>query len=68
MKKTMLTYKTLDRFETEYKIEHYSSTEIKEIEFAAYVANMNRCSRPEWTENDIYIDFLRVLKIHKIIA
>ena len=66
MKKTMLTYETLDRFEREYKTEHYTPEQVKTIEHAAYVANMNRCSHPEWTEADIFADFIRVLGIHKI--
>ncbi len=66
MKKTMLTYKTLDRFEAEYITENYTGAELESIELAAYVANMNRSSHAEWTESDIFTDFLRVLKIHKI--
>ena len=66
MKKTMLTYKTLDRFEAEYITENYTGAELESIELAAYVANMNRSSHPEWTESDIFTDFLRVLKIDKI--
>lgn len=66
MKKTMLTYKTLDRFEAEYIIGNYTEKEIEKIEFAAYVANMNVCNNLEWTEADIFSDFLRVLDIDKI--
>lgn len=66
MKKTMLTYKTLDRFEREYKTEHYTPEQIETIEHAAYVANMNQCNNPEWTETDIFADFIRVLRVHKI--
>ena len=66
MKKSMLTCETLDRFEREYKTEHYTPEQIETIEHAAYVANMNRCSHPEWTEADIFADFIRVLGIHKI--
>lgn len=66
MKKTMLTYKTLDRFEREYKTEQYTPEQIETIEHAAYVANMNQCNNPDWTESDIYADFIRVLGIHKI--
>lgn len=66
MKKTMLTYKTLDRFEREYKTEHYTPEQIETIEHAAYVANMNQCNNPEWTEADIFADFIRVLEVHKI--
>ena len=66
MKKTMLTYRTLDRFEEEYKTEQYSEPEIEKIEHAAYVANMNTCAHPEWAEDDIFSDFLRVLGIDHI--
>lgn len=66
MKKTMLTYKTLDRFEREYKTEHYTPEQIETIEHAAYVANMNQCNNPDWTESDIFADFIRVLGVHKI--
>lgn len=66
MKKTMLTYKTLDRFEREYKTEHYTPEQIETIEHAAYVANMNQCNNPDWTEADIFADFIRVLNVHKI--
>jgi hypothetical protein len=66
MKKTMLTYKTLDRFEAECITENYTEAEIEAVEHAAYVANMNTCAHPEWTEADIFNDFMRVLSIHKI--
>lgn len=66
MKKTMLTYKTLNRFEREYKTEQYTPEQIETIEHAAYVANMNQCNNPDWTEADIFTDFIRVLGIHKI--
>ena len=66
MKKTMLTCKTLDRFEMEYNTTQYTPDEIEKIEFAAYVANMNTCNHPEWTESDIFKEFLRVLAIDKI--
>lgn len=66
MKKTMLTYKTLDRFESENITENYTAQELERVEFAAYVANMNACAHAEWTEADIYADFLRVLDIDKI--
>jgi hypothetical protein len=66
MKKTMLTYKTLDRFERDYKTEHYTPEQIETIEHAAYVANMNQCNNSDWTEADIFADFLRVLNVHKI--
>ena len=66
MKKTMLTYRTLDRFEAECKVSHYDAEQIEKIELAAYVANMNQCAHPEWTDADIYKDFFRVLDIHKV--
>lgn len=66
MKKTMLTAATLDRFEKDYTTENYTPDEIGKIEFAAYVANMNACNHAEWTESDIFNDFLRVLAIDKI--
>ena len=66
MEKTMLTYKTLDRFEREYKTEHYTPEQVETIEHAAYVANMNQCNNPDWTEADIFADFIRVLGVHKI--
>lgn len=66
MKKTMLTCKTLERFEAEYNTNQYTPDEIEKVEFAAYVANMNTCNHPEWTESDIFIEFLRVLSIDKI--
>ncbi len=66
MKKTMLTCDTLYRFEAEYVTENYTEQEIEKVEDAAYAANMNECNHPEWTEDDIFKDFLRVLKIHKI--
>lgn len=66
IKKSMLTCDTLYRFEAENDISIYDADQVKRIEDAAYVANMNKCGHPEWTEEDIYNDFLRVLGIHKI--
>lgn len=66
MKKTMLTYKTLDRFEAEYKTEQYAKAQIAAIEMAAYIANMNQSSHCDWTDDDIFADFLRVLDIDHI--
>ena len=66
MKKTMLTYKTLDRFEGEYKTEQYTAAELEKIEFAAYVANMNASQHSEWSEDDIYNEFFRVLGVDHI--
>ena len=66
IKKTMLTYKTINRFEAEYITNQYTPSEIEVIELAAYTANMNECAHLEWEESDIFNDFLRILKIHKI--
>lgn len=65
MKKTMLTYRTLDRFEAEYITTEYSETEIAKIEHAAYAANLNG-SCGGWNEDEIYADFLRILAIYHI--
>ena len=40
MKKTMLTYRTLDRFETLVDISTLTAEQIEKIEFDAYCANM----------------------------
>ena len=61
-KKTMLTYRTLDRFEEEYTVDQYTEAEIERIEHDAYVANMNVCAHPEWTEDDIFAWFLHCVK------
>lgn len=66
MKKTMLTYKTLDRFEAEYKTEQYTKAQIEAIEMAAYIANMNQSAHRDWTGDDIFADFLRILAIDHI--
>ena len=66
MKKTMLTYKTLDRFEAEYKTEQYTKAQIEAIEMAAYIANMNQSAHRDWTGDDIFADFLRILDIDHI--
>lgn len=66
MKKTMLTYKTLDRFEAEYKTEQYNKAQIEAIEMAAYIANMNQSAHRDWTGDDIFADFLRILDIDRI--
>lgn len=66
MKKTMLTYKTLDRFEAEYKTEQYTKAQIEAIEMAAYIANMNQSAHRDWTAGDIFADFLRILDIDHI--
>lgn len=64
--KTFLTYKTIDRFEAEYVTDQYTASEIEKIELAAYIANMREGAHPEFTLNDTFNDFLRVLKNHKI--
>ena len=66
MKKTMLTHKTLDRFEAEYNTEQYAKAQIEAIEMAAYIANMNQSSHCDWTDDDIFADFLRILDIDHI--
>lgn len=66
MKKTMLTYNTLSSFEKEYETAQYTKAEIKEIEFSAYVANMNKCNNPEWTEIDVFNNFIQILEIQRI--
>lgn len=66
MKKTMLTYKTIDRFEAEYKTEQYTKAQIEAIEMAAYIANMNQSAHSDWTGDDIFADFLRILAIDHI--
>lgn len=66
MKMTALTYTTLHRFELENVIDCYTEKEIETIEYAAYVANMNECAHPEWTEQDVYNDFLRILSYHEL--
>lgn len=66
MKYTALTSKTLTKFETEFRTEQYTAEEIGKIEMAAYIANMNQSERPEWTESDIFADFLRILDIDHI--
>lgn len=66
--KTFLTYKTIDRFEAEYVTDQYTASEIEKIELAAYIANMREGAHPEFTLNDTFNDFLRILKIHKIVV
>ena len=61
MKKTMLTYRTLDRFEDEYKTEQYTEEQIGMIEYDAYVANMSVCAHPEWTEEDVFNWFVHCM-------
>lgn len=62
MKKTMLTYETLKKFEGEFVTEMYTEEEIKKIEFCAYVANMG----DRGTEEEIFKNFLRVMRIEGI--
>ena len=40
MKKTMLTYKTLDRFEKAINPDTLTAEQVQEVEFLAYCANM----------------------------
>lgn len=40
MKKTMLTYKTLDRFEKVINPDTLTAEQVQEVEFLAYCANM----------------------------
>lgn len=66
MTKTMLTCKTLERFEAENLVYDYTDRELKLIEDAAYIANTNNLSVPGWDDTDIYADFLRILSIYDI--
>lgn len=66
MTKTMLTYNTLNNFEKVYETTQYTNEEIEKIEFVAYVANMNKCNNPEWTEIDVFNNFIKILKRHGI--
>lgn len=59
MKKSMLTYDVLTRFEAEYKTASYTPEQLARIETAAYIANVNHTA-------DTFADFLRILKIDKI--
>lgn len=42
MKKTMLTYRTLDRFERIVNLDTLTDAQIREVEHCAYCANMGR--------------------------
>ena len=42
MRKSMLTYRTLDRFEELVDIDTLTDEQIKKVEFNAYCANMGR--------------------------
>lgn len=70
MRKTMLTFDLLTRFEREYQTAQYTLDELSEIETDARIAMFNRHSHYDngenWTEDDIYADFLRCLNIGKI--
>lgn len=67
---TMLTFDILRRFELEYKTDCYNLDERSTIETDARIAMMNRHYHNEqgenWTNDDIYADFLRCLAIDKI--
>lgn len=56
MKKTMLTYKTLDRFEKLVDINTLTNEQIKEIELNAYCANMGAK-----TQEDAWNCFCRLI-------
>ena len=60
MKMTALALETLTRFENEYKTSQYTEEQTETIEHAAYVANMNKCAHPGWTQEDIFADFLLI--------
>lgn len=69
--KSMLTYKVLERFESEKDTNEFTEEICKVAEHAAYVAMMNRHWYAEhhngiWTDDDIYSDFIRVMSIHGI--
>lgn len=70
MKKTMLTFDLLVKFENEYITENYTDEQKRTIETDAKIAMFNRhChleNNEEWTETDIFNDFLRILEIDKI--
>lgn len=66
MKKTALTYDTLTTFEKRYVINLYNSRHIERIEHAAYCANMNRNAHENWTDEDVFSDFLRILDVDGI--
>lgn len=59
MQKTMLTYRTLDRFEKEYCVDLFDEAQIKEIERVAYAVNMGRGND---TDEYIYSRFIDCLK------
>lgn len=61
MKKTMLTYKTIERFERDYVI-NYTEDDEKKIDYCAYVANIGA----EGTEEEIFKNFLRVMRIENV--
>ncbi len=61
MKKTFLTYRTISFFETNYRL--INSKDEKEVELCAYIANIGH---QEWSDSDIFIEFLRNLKISKV--
>jgi len=47
MKKTMLTYETLNRFEKLVDINTFTEDQIKEVEHCAYCANMGAKSKED---------------------
>lgn len=70
MRKSLLTYDILKRFEGEYYTDNYTEEQERKIESAAKIAMYNRHYHYEhnekWTDEDIYNDFLRILEIDKI--
>lgn len=67
---SMLTFDVLMRFKREYITENYSEEQERRIESDAAIAMYNRHyhrkHKEEWTDEDIYNDFLRILRIDKI--
>ena len=61
MKKTMLTYKTIEKFEREF-ITNYTEDDEKKIDYCAYVANIGA----EGSEEEIFKNFLRVMRIENV--
>jgi len=68
MKKTMLTYRTLDRFEALVDISTLTDDQIKKIEFYAYCANMGRTGETaEESEKSAWAWFVHLVNdIHRM--
>ena len=62
MKKTMLTWKTLDKFEEQVNIEDLSEEQIREAEQLAYCANMGAKSNADaWKRfRNLIAEFLKI--------